>query len=89
MWGMSPFGNDWYTGGIGAKMPNANKVIVATVLKAGKKVLDLCRQCCCREVKLSFVQISRKGEVVNPPTDKEGLPALRDAVFGCPGAATP
>ncbi len=82
-WDMHANGPDFNEWG-GAHAPNANKVLATVVTAARKKAEEICTRCCCERVRISFLQISKKGKKVNPPVAEGGVPAMANFDVICP-----
>src|ERR1043166_6537130 len=85
--GLSATGPDFFEGSMHLHLPNANKVLVHVLLSAVKKAQDICdgKKCDCRRIIVSFVQIDKNGEVVDPSKSDDGVPKMpRQITITCP-----
>lgn len=85
LWGMPVNGPDWYTwGGELHRKANANKALWMTFMQAVMRSVEICKRCPdCKNVRISFIEIDRKGDRINPVREYDGVPPMSDVTIPC------
>lgn len=85
-WGMGRNGPPWFYlfNNPLQRRANANMVLWETFIKAVRRSVDICRSCPeCKKVRISFVQVDRNGERINPVRQYGGIPPMGDVTIPC------
>ena len=80
-WGLPASGPDFTNMG---HRPNAYKALVSVIIAARQRAREICKRCCCKNVEIYFFEINKKGELVDPPAYKDGVPGFANIVIPCP-----
>jgi len=81
-WGLPAKGPDFFEGTMNFHWPNANKVLLTVLRNAVNKAWAICdgKKCSCRQIIISFVQIDKHGNIVDPSKPDHGVPQMRKQI---------
>jgi hypothetical protein len=88
VWGMSPTGKDFHKF---LRLPNANKVLAKVGVDAIARANEFCKsqECRCKCVNITYIQVDKHGDPIQPKKAYDGMPAISDVSITCAAGGKP